>query len=409
MNQIKAALTVAVLLALLPVEVSAQDRCPVEKDRELAGSKANTERREKALENEKARSLNPRTGPVISGMFVAAKMAPGEEAAVNQARYIPHLAQGHGWETYLDVLNTCAKPVEYRIRFFGADGRPTEFEFGEHGRFSSIHQGKALLGKSIDTFHLTDTGAELLIGAGMVVEDSGGCVAVDTFYAQARETAEGEKYYLYATVPLSRMAAEGVGLTFTNTGTCETHMAIAGTGGGVRIEALKGDDSTLGSLNLDEVHHTAFSVGERLPGSRGEEGILRIRGEAAVLGMDFCQGNLMQFRLPHLVPAAVKAPEPGSSPEPPGDPEHQVVAESFSIERTGRRGSVFGEIYTYGISLRLRNPTVKTQVYTAKVQFRDADGFLVMEKMFWPGRVNGPLNPCPYFCKEMLLGGGALA
>ena len=247
MNRTRPLLALAVL-ALLPIAATAEDSCPVEKDLELAGSKANAERRKAARENEKERLLTPPLGPKVTGMFASPETDSSAAESADKARYVPHLAQGHGWETYLDILNTCAEPVKYRLRFFGPTGRATKFEFGKHGRFSSIHQGDELLGNSIDTFQLTDTGVELLTGAAMLVEDGDGCVAVDTFYAQLRETEEGEKYYLYATVPLSRMATEALGLTFMNTGGCETHMAVAGTGGGVRIEALTGDDSTLGSI-----------------------------------------------------------------------------------------------------------------------------------------------------------------
>lgn len=404
MIRIRPSLALAVL-ALLPIAATAQDRCPVETDEELAGSKANAERRKAALENEKERLLNPRIGPLVSGMFASQKTDSSTAESPGKARYIPHLAQGHGWETYLDILNTCAEPVKYRLRFFGPTGRATKFEFGKHGRFSSVHQGDELLGGSIDTFRLTDTGAELLTGAAMLVDDGDGCVAVDTFYAQLRETDNGEKYYLYATVPLSRMATETLGLTFMNTGGCETHLAVAGTGGGVRIEASTGDDSTLGSINIEEVHHTAFPVSDRIPGTRGQEGILRIRGEAAVLGMDFCRGSLAQFRLPHLAPEPAPAPEPWMNPEE-RSPDELAVAESFTVELSGIRGSVFGEIRAYGVQLRLRNPTARTQVYTAKVQFKDSDGFLMMEKLLWPGKTNGPTSPCLFQCKEMVLTAG---
>ena len=73
----------------------------------------------------------------------------------------------------------------------------------------------------------------------MLVDDGDGCVAVDTFYAQLRETEKGEKYYLYATVPLSRMATDDPGLTFMNRGASETHLAVAVAGGGVRIGGLR--------------------------------------------------------------------------------------------------------------------------------------------------------------------------
>ena len=367
----------AVLAALLQVEVSAQG------ERWLKGSEMNAARRATeaamAFRNEQVRKL--RDGSATSGVVVSAASNPRPDDTVTttSARYIPHLAQGQGWETYLDVINTCSEPVEYRIRFYGADGTPTEFEFGEYGRFSGIHHGDSPLGNSIDSFHLTDTGTELLQGAGMVVENGGGCVAVDTFYVQSREDEDGNEYSLYATVPLSRLATEGSVLTFLNLGSCETHMAITGTGEAVRIKALKWDGSTLGSMSLNNVYHTAFSLSQRIPATNENLGMLRISGEAAVVGIDFCSGNLAQFRLPHLAP--MTSPDV-SDPEPPSD--DPVVVESFVIKLTNR-----GFLdYTYGIKLKLRNPTAKDQVYKAKIQFKDLDGFLVEEVSFWPGETN---------------------
>ena len=71
-----------------------------------------------------------------------------------------------------------------------------------------------------------------------------------------------------------------------------------------------------------------------------------------------------------------------SDPEPPSD--DPVVVESFVIKLTNR--GFFD--YTYGINLKLRNPTAKDQVYKAKIQFKDLDGFLVEEVSFWPGETN---------------------
>ncbi|MCY3759360.1 MAG: hypothetical protein OXG96_16710 [Acidobacteria bacterium] len=77
--------------------------------------------------------------------------------------------------------------MKYRHRFFGPTGRATKFEFGKHGRFSSVLHGGELLGTSIDTFRMTDTGAELLTGAAMQVEDGDGCLAAALPMRQSRQ------------------------------------------------------------------------------------------------------------------------------------------------------------------------------------------------------------------------------
>ena len=58
----------------------------------------------------------------------------------------------------------------------------------------------------------------------------------------------------------------------------------------------------MGSVNLGVVHHTAFSLRNKLPGLRNNPGQLRVTGEAAAVILEFCGGELSQFRLPHYSP-----------------------------------------------------------------------------------------------------------
>ena len=312
MSHIIIAMLVVAASTLSQIEVEAQD---------LKGSEVNADRREMAAAAEtnggKAREI--RNALAESGVSISAASTPQSDdddtVTTTKAQYIPHLAQGHGWVTYLDVINTCSEPVGYDIRFYGSDGQPMQFEFGGLGRFSRIYEGDSPLGKSIDSFELTNTGTELLQGAARVVEDGGGCIAVDIFYVQSLKNADGSEYVVYATVPLARLATAGSVLTFLNQSGCETHAAFAGTGDSVQIEAVRNNGEILGSADLGSVYHTAFPLSQKIPAVNREWGMLRISGEAAVVGIDFCSGELVQFRLPHL------APIPGrDSPEMPSDP-----------------------------------------------------------------------------------------
>lgn len=312
-------------------------------------------------------------------------LSADETVNTTPARYIPHLAQGQGWTTYLDIINVCDTPAEYSIDFRGNDGELREFEF-EDGRYNGVTSGDSPLGNSIDTFLLQDTGSELIQGFGVVVE-GGSCIAVDTFYVQERQEEEGESSTLYATVPLQRLATAGATLTFYNVGECDTAMALAGTGGSARLEAFGADGEALGSYSFLSLHHDAFSIGRRFPRTRGRIGMLRLSGEAALVGMDFCSDRLMQFRLPHLSPL----PDVGSSDdeeeEAPGSEEDKsAVVELFEMKITDKleTGNAYVDRYTFGIKLQIRNPNDEEKIYSASVSFKDEDGFLIEKMSFWP-------------------------
>ena len=239
-----------------------------------------------------------------------------------------------------------------------------------------------------------------------MTEDSGGCVAIETFYIQTREDEDGDEYSMFATVPLQRMEGRGSVLTFYNGGSCDTAMALTGTGGTVWIDAFGPEGQSFGSTALDHLHHEAFSIGQRFPRTRGQLGMLRISGGAAVLGMDFCSGDLMQFRLAHLGPMAAGDIQPPES-DPPDGGGSSFVVESFTVKLT----NVGSFDHTFGVKVELRNPTSETRNYHATIRLKDSDGFLVAEYLLWPGMTQGKLGVAdfclfPAFCGDMKVPAG---
>ena len=157
-----------------------------------------------------------------------------------------------------------------------------------------------MAGKDIYRFILSGTGSELLQGFGHMIDNGEGCVSVDTEYRQERPDG-GVRF---STVPLQRMTPNG--LVFALSGsTCSLGVAIAGTGKNVRIEAVDYNGDSMGSADLGNVYHTAFALKDKLPQLRSTGGQLRIIGEAAAVGLEFCDGELAQFRLPHYTPPGV--------------------------------------------------------------------------------------------------------
>ena len=225
-------------------------------------------------------------------------IAPG---SLTSNQHIPHIAQGQGWSTWIYVLNTCSRPVTYDMDFFGEDGRRKSFAFrdfreDDEKRYNGIYNGEApMAGKDIHLFSLPDTGRELLQGFGHLIDNGEGCVSVDTEYHQTLPSGEVRR----STVPLQRMTPNG--LVFALPG-CSLGVAIAGTGGNVRIEAVDYNGESMGSADLGNVYHTAFALKDKLPQLRTVPGQFRIIGEAAAVGLEFCDGELAQFRLPHYIP-----------------------------------------------------------------------------------------------------------
>ena len=214
-------------------------------------------------------------------------------------RHIPHIAQGQGWSTWIYVINTCSLPATYNIAFLGEDGERKGFAFlGEEDRYSGLYNGEEpMAGKDIYRFILSGTGSELLQGFGHMIDNGEGCVSVDTEYRQMRPDG-GVRF---STVPLQRMTPNG--LVFALSGSsCSLGVAIAGTGKNVRIEAVDYNGDSMGSADLGNVYHTAFALKDKLPQLRSTGGQLRIIGEAAAVGLEFCDGELAQFRLPHYIP-----------------------------------------------------------------------------------------------------------
>ena len=199
------------------------------------------------------------------------------------------------------------------MSFYGSDGHRKAFLIEGAG---DLQQGAERVdriggsdGQEIDrevhVWRFVDTGQELLQGYGRIFDDNGGtsditdggCVVADIFYKQHLPSGQ----VLSTAIPLQRLSGLGSVLAFNSTGGCVTGVAIVGNGGTVHLEAVGSSGETIGEADLGEIHHTAFPLREPLP-VRGARGTVRINGEVGVLGLEFCQGHLVQFRLPQPVP-----------------------------------------------------------------------------------------------------------
>ena len=309
-------------------------------------------------------------------VFVLATLAIAVPAVsaqgLSSSRYIPHIAQGQGWTTELHIFNVCPSPGKYRIFFYGSDGHRKAFLLEGTGnvqrgpdRVDHIAGSDGQeINREVHVWRFLDTGKELLQGYGRIFDDNGGrssefsdgdCVAADIVYKQHLPNGQ----VLSTAIPLQRLSGLGSVLAFNSTDGCDTGVAIVGNGGRVHLEAVGPSGQTIGQADLGNIHHTAFPLSEWIP-VQGTQGTVRTTGEVSVLGLEFCQGSLVQFRLPQPVPSL--------------DPWVVVSFESkfLSYHRSNRYAR-------YGVKLTLRNPTETARSYWVDIAFKDSDGFLLAD------------------------------
>ena len=307
-------------------------------------------------------------------MFATFAIAVPEVSAqgLSSGRYIPHIAQGQGWTTELHVFNVCSSPGVYRIFFYGSDGLRKTFLLEGAGDLQREPDRVDRIGGSdgqeinreVQVWRFVDTGQELLQGYGRIFDDNGGrtsditdggCVVADIFYKQHLPNGQ----VLSTAIPIQRLSGPGSVLAFNSTGGCDTGVAIVGDGGAVQLRAVGPSGQTIGQADLGFTHHTAFPLSEPLP-VQGTRGTVRIAGTVSVLGLEFCQGHLVQFRLPQ--------------PVPPLNPWVVVSFESKFL-----RYYSGNQIGVYGVKLTLRNPTPTGRTYAVEIAFTDTAGFLLAE------------------------------
>ena len=230
---------------------------------------------------------------------------------------IPHIAQGHGWTTILRAINHCDEKAQFQIGLYGQDGEPLKFAFArarDGKRYAAIRS--RMYPREIQKFTFMDTESELIQGFGEIFENDGDsysrqCVAFELEYWQT--LSDGTKRFATVPVrtqePLRSIRQKRFVLSFVNTPNCHTAIALAGNQSfsdeTVTVEARARDGGLLDTTNLGRTWHTAFSLYDKLPAVQtymGQElmGTIHITGADSVVALDFCNGKLAQFRLPHL-------------------------------------------------------------------------------------------------------------
>ena len=108
-----------------------------------------------------------------------------------------------------------------------------------------------------------------------------------------------------------------------------------------------------------------------------------VRGTGQVFGPELAFGTY---------PLEVMSTSSIADPDSPGPTEGNFITETFEIKIT--EISSFDGSYTYGLKIRVRNPSGEHRIYRVKVHFKDADGFLVEEQFFDPGETTSGFSVC---------------
>ena len=231
--------------------------------------------------------------------------APAQYEQLHSKPEIAHLAQGHGWSTTIRVSNLCETPANYLVMFFNNRGKVQNFLF-EHDGLEHLGIQDDIAARAFHKFVLPDTGKRLTQGMGDIKEDGDGCVSFEIEYTQTLSSGE----QLKATIPAhktERVAKMVFSLANRDrTDTCNTGLAIAGDGLRISITLMTRRGEHSQSWDLGNAHHQAFNIYEKLHSLKQYYAdneyfsTLVIRGASSAVALDFCDGRLQQFRLPHM-------------------------------------------------------------------------------------------------------------
>ena len=162
---------------------------------------------------------------------------------------------------------------------------------------------------------MVNTGSELIQGFGEVTANDGysnrsQCVSFEIEYWQ--HLPNGEKRLatipLLLDSPLRDIRTSTLTFSFVNRENCTTGIALAGiqtfSGETVTLEARARHGHILERAELGLLKYATFQLHDKLPitktyNEHDRMGTIRITGADSAVALDFCDGKLEQFRLPH--------------------------------------------------------------------------------------------------------------
>ncbi|MBI2817830.1 MAG: hypothetical protein HYX72_12920 [Acidobacteria bacterium] len=208
----------------------------------------------------------------------------------------PHIATGGGWETVIVILNMGSARVDFRLRFYGQDGRPLAVTFRDYPDLNMVTTSAAVgfLGPNASfNFALFDSTPDTRVGWASLDYDSTG--ARMGGYAIFRQRVPGRPDY-EALVPLSAYDDYKFYMPFDNIQGFVTAMALVNPASNlssrITITAF-----TLRGVVIDRIvitlppgGQTAFVLADRFPAFANTLGTLYVESDTtrmSALGLRF--------------------------------------------------------------------------------------------------------------------------
>ena len=304
--------------------------------------------------------------------FVVLGLLAAASAFAQANKIIPHIVQAPDWSTWIQVINLCSEPSNYRMALKGADGERQPFVFPDGNLWSEAYNDDIAARETYWLSFPRDSVA--LAGYGEITEDGNGCIAFEVIYEQ---TFPDDDFWMERIVPGKRASA-GATFSFYITSACDLSIALAGDGTPVSLEAADRSGEILASKSLGNVHYTRFMLKDKFPelapvGDDNLAGTVKVGGNISVVGLRMCNGELWRAVHVHPLPAGAGGTTVTSRPGTSSS-EYEVVefaAKLIAIDTTGIAG------HTYSYRLKLKNPSQVDHKYRVEVRFRDSDGFVV--------------------------------
>lgn len=189
-----------------------------------------------ALENIEFQARHIKSGQ--TGRW-SATVFPRWVPSIELARVIPHIAQGAGWETALQVVNSChqshpndlmdCREEGYAIRLTDSEGNPMQFYVRDHGMVDRL---EGSINEGFDTYYFPETDS-LLVGAGIFVDsirvDEAGNIIEDAGHVVANvvyKYRDGSGVVHAASIPFMAFSEKTLRLPFQNSEGTKTGLAI---------------------------------------------------------------------------------------------------------------------------------------------------------------------------------------
>jgi len=221
------------------------------------------------------------------------------------SKTITHLANGTGWKTTIQLVNTDTQPAPFTLRFYNSDGTPLVLPLGSDGVTSSI-SGTIAPGQL--RVIQTDGSGDALVQGSAILDTAFAIGGTAIFTAQSHGQPPSE-----AAVPLVSVGSAQLFLPFDQTSTgfgFATGIALANPGPTAATVTLSFTDEMGQTLLVNTpitiaAHgHYSAVLGSAFPSLQGKRGVARVNSSVGLTGLGIRFNGAAYTSLPAIAPAA---------------------------------------------------------------------------------------------------------